>query len=158
MWRTSKQQKLFCLLGHSWKSWKHNINIVTKLLRPMCSQPVSYLHFQQTQSNISIHLELCFHPPDKCKSNILFLLVLFWSPSTPIYICKNICLFSSWLLHYVHQLRSNCACLLFGAGQVVFCGFLQLFLLLLEMWLIRAEFARRKTKSTNRLWETAVGC
>ncbi len=28
------------------------------------------VQIQQTQSNISIHLESCFWPPDECKSNI----------------------------------------------------------------------------------------
>ncbi len=36
----------------------------------MCEQPVRYLHIQQIWSNISTHLELCFCPPDECKSNI----------------------------------------------------------------------------------------
>lgn len=40
-----------------------------------------------TQSNISIYLELCFWPPDKCKSNI----------KSPFALLKNIWLFS--LLH-----------------------------------------------------------
>ncbi len=32
------------------------------------------------------------------------------------------------MLHYVHQLLSNCVCQLFAAEQVVYSGFLQLFL------------------------------
>ncbi len=31
------------------------------------------------------------------------------------------------MLQYVHQLLSDCVCLLFGAGQVVYGGFLELF-------------------------------
>ncbi len=31
------------------------------------------------------------------------------------------------MLHYVHQLVSNCVCLLFDAEQVVFSKFLKLF-------------------------------
>ncbi len=31
------------------------------------------------------------------------------------------------MLHYVHQLVSNCVCLPFGAEQVVYCGFLEHF-------------------------------
>ncbi len=31
------------------------------------------------------------------------------------------------MLHYVHQLLSDCVCLLFAAEQVVYGGFLQLF-------------------------------
>ncbi len=30
------------------------------------------------------------------------------------------------MLRYVHQLVSNCVCLLFGAGQVVYSGFFEL--------------------------------
>lgn len=33
----------------------------------------AYLHFQQIQSNVRIHLELCFRPP----------VLLFWPTSTP---------------------------------------------------------------------------
>ncbi len=32
------------------------------------------------------------------------------------------------MLHYVHQLVSNCVCLLFAAEQVVYSWFLELFL------------------------------
>ncbi len=32
------------------------------------------------------------------------------------------------MLHYVHQLLSDCVCLLFAAEQVVYSDFLQLFL------------------------------
>ena len=32
------------------------------------------------------------------------------------------------MLHYVHQLVSNSVCLLFDAGQVVYTGFVELFL------------------------------
>ncbi len=32
------------------------------------------------------------------------------------------------MLHYVHQLVSNCVCLLFAAEQIVYTGFLELLL------------------------------
>lgn len=50
----------------------------------------SYLHIEQTRSNISIHLELCVCLPDECKSNILSALIYVLSLLTPV---KKIWLF-----------------------------------------------------------------
>ncbi len=59
---------VFGHLGAAETSYEHNIDI---------SSPVSYLHIQQTRSNIIIHLESCFWPTDEYKSNISSLLALF---------------------------------------------------------------------------------
>lgn len=61
------------------------------------SKPVTvavYLHMQQTQSNIGIHLRSCFCPADECKSNIYFPTLFkisinswndpVWSPGTKL--------------------------------------------------------------------------
>ncbi len=48
---------------------------------------------------------------------------LFWSPPTPH---GYIWLFSSEMHHYVHQLVTNFICL-FGAGHVVYSGFIGVF-------------------------------
>lgn len=59
------------------------------------------------------------------------------------------------MFHFVHQLIVNIVFLLFGAGEVMHCGFLELFFptksscntVLLAIRLMRVYFVRRKTKS-----------
>lgn len=48
----------------------------------------------------------------------------FWSPPTPE---ENTWLFSSQMLHHVHQLAARCVYLQFGAGPVVYSRFIRAF-------------------------------
>lgn len=54
-----------------------------------------------TESNISFHLESCFWPPEKYKSNT--------------HLCFG--------LYFPYKLVANCVCLLFGAGHVEYSVF-----------------------------------
>ncbi len=54
-----------------------------QLLRQTCWQTFAYLNIQQTQSDISIHLESCFWPPGEFSPIFTFILVSFLCAPTP---------------------------------------------------------------------------
>ncbi len=62
--------------------------------------------------------------------------------------------------HYVHQVVANFVCLLFGAGKVVYSGFIRAFfcgeqLAAVAMRAVRVKNQKNKLKDTKRLSGTA---
>ncbi len=54
------------------------------------------------------------------------------------------------MLHCVHQLVSNWVCLLFAAEQVVYCGFLELFLAK-NSWLLRQTYSTVRLNQNSKV-------
>lgn len=118
---------LLSLFGSATR-WKHNVQCI---LLPYAVVKVNmlekvlpiYLHIRQTRSNISIHLQFCFWPPEEFNQySVSFISVLFHQ-----------LLLNIWLvtLRCVHQLVSNFYLFVLG-GEVkdresrlviILCGF-----------------------------------
>lgn len=119
------------MMALAFKTTQTKANSIFTFIHTDKAKPkATVLYIQQTQSNISVHLESYLCPSGECYSKIhshvhsvfgLYPLLRKISGSS-----------AAKSSTYAHQPVANCVCLLFGADQVACSGFIRDFYLLLH--------------------------